>query len=385
MTRAAYVAAASVACAAAAAIFAACSDDEPPSPVTGADGGAGGDATTAPDAAYGDASEDARGDAGPCAQDAAAGPPDDLACTGLYSDPATKTVAATARAYTPGLAFWSDGAEKSRWIELPAGAQIDTSDVDEWVFPVGTKVWKEFRLGGKRIETRLFWKRAPGTWSFTTYRWSADEARATRLDTGAANVVGTYEIPPVAQCDACHSGHADRLLGFEALSLGLPTASGVTLASLVAEGRLTKPPAVTSFRLPDDPSGTAGPALGFLHANCGNVCHNANAGAFAAETGLFMRLYARPWVDGGVPADAAPPVDASAAYVTAVNQPISSAAYASYASAGYLRITPGSSATSLVPTLDGMRGAGQMPPFATHEVDDAGVSAVRAWIDQGAN
>jgi len=62
------------------------------------------------------------------------------------------------RAYKPALELWADGATKQRFISIPAGIKIDTSSFDEWVFPNGTKVWKEFRLDGKRVETRLYEK-----------------------------------------------------------------------------------------------------------------------------------------------------------------------------------------------------------------------------------
>src|ERR1019366_5145150 len=69
------------------------------------------------------------------------------------------------------------GGDKTRWIYLPPGQKIDTTDMDEWTFPVGTKIFKEFSLPqgdaspGTRIETRLLWKHAPKTWYRTTYAW----------------------------------------------------------------------------------------------------------------------------------------------------------------------------------------------------------------------
>src|SRR5271156_3190679 len=77
------------------------------------------DATT-PVSVGGDA-----GDAGinPCAD--AGFPPSTLECTGLYSNFATKEIAANAWAYAPATPLWSDGAQKSRWIELPPNTQID--------------------------------------------------------------------------------------------------------------------------------------------------------------------------------------------------------------------------------------------------------------------
>src|SRR5512137_3035620 len=82
-----------------------------------------------------------------------ASPPPRLADTGLYSDPATLTVDPRNLPFSPQYPLWSDGAAKRRWIRLPPGATIDASDPDEWDFPVGTRVWKEFTFG-RKVETR---------------------------------------------------------------------------------------------------------------------------------------------------------------------------------------------------------------------------------------
>ena len=63
--------------------------------------------------------------------------------------------------YQPAYELWSDGAEKERFVYLPPETQIDTSNPDRWTFPVGTRFYKTFAVGGKRIETRLIEKVAP--------------------------------------------------------------------------------------------------------------------------------------------------------------------------------------------------------------------------------
>ncbi len=89
--------------------------------------------------------------------------PDRLSQTGLYADLASRTLAPGILSYVPRYELWSDGAQKKRYLHLPAGGRIDTSAADDWRFPVGTKVWKEFDVGGKVVETRLLWK-APNGW-----------------------------------------------------------------------------------------------------------------------------------------------------------------------------------------------------------------------------
>src|SRR5205809_29033 len=83
----------------------------------------------------------------------ATGLPDNIYCTGLYKS-LKKDLSDGVMPYTPGAVLWSDGAEKHRFLFLPPGAQIDTTDLDSWKFPVDTKAWKEFRVDGKLIETR---------------------------------------------------------------------------------------------------------------------------------------------------------------------------------------------------------------------------------------
>src|SRR5437016_2932757 len=59
-----------------------------------------------------------------------------LSKAGLYSDPASKTLASDLVYFAPTHVLWSDGAHKRRWIRLPPGTRIDTSDMDHWVPPV---------------------------------------------------------------------------------------------------------------------------------------------------------------------------------------------------------------------------------------------------------
>jgi hypothetical protein len=226
-----------------------------------------------------------------------------LQCTGLYADFQSKTVSPDVKPYKPAYELWSDGAEKSRWVSLPAGTKIDISNFDEWNFPAGTRIWKEFKLNGKRIETRLFRKLAPDSdaavnnrWAHTTYRWSDDESDAVRKDEGEkipgiGPDGGIYEIPSSGMCSECHNGRQDKILGFEGVNLGLPGATGETLAALAAEGSLSAAPPKTALAIPT--RGDAGTvaldsdAMGWLHANCGH-CHNNNTNALAMDRAHFL-------------------------------------------------------------------------------------------------
>ena len=321
-----------------------------------------------------------------CATDGGTEVPDDLACTGLFADVAAGTLEGGVRAYTPGLTFWSDGAQKSRWVYLPKGKVIDTSDMDGWVFPEGTKFWKEFRLDGQRVETRLYWKRGDKDWVATTYRWSANGSKATRLRDGETHVNGTnYEIPNESLCTTCHFGRKDRILGFEAVGLALDAASGVTLQNLVEEGLLSAPPGKTTLTLPEDATGKAAQAAGWLHANCGTSCHNRTPNALAHFIGLWMRLEAKTLLAAGVANDGGAPAVATVEdldiFTTAVNKKVQLDPYV--ADAKWKRITPGSPGKSLLYFLASTpRGSGEesMPPIVIHTPDAKGLEGVAAWI-----
>jgi len=121
----------------------------------------------------------------------------------------------------------------------PPSTTIDTSNLDSWKFPVGTKAWKEFRVDGVLIETRLFWKRSATSWDSGTYIWDA-AGRAATLNTSAPKGVvlpNGYEIPTQKDCDKCHHGGSDKLLGVEAVALALPTAKARPSRSSRSEAR----------------------------------------------------------------------------------------------------------------------------------------------------
>ncbi|MDB4937701.1 MAG: hypothetical protein JWP87_4673 [Labilithrix sp.] len=298
------------------------------------------------------------------------GAPADLRCTGLYADFGSKTLSLRARSFAPAVAFWSDGAEKERWIDLPDGAQIDTTAMDDWKFPVGTKVWKQFRAGGKLVETRFMQKTRADRWIQGAYVWSADETTATLQTDGATVDLGggnTYVVPKSSECNDCHKGRKDKLLGFEAVSLGQPGASGFTLAALATEGKLSAPPAQTSVTIADDGTGHAAEALAWMHVNCGTSCHTGTSTATAYGTGLRLRI-------GWDEISGKPPAEWEIVRST-VGIPVKSPKWA-----GEVRITAGDPGASVVLKLLGQRGEEQMPPIATRVVDDKGKAAVAAWI-----
>lgn len=297
--------------------------------------------------------------------------PQTLEETGLYKDIEKKELADCAREYQPGVTLWSDGLTKRRWVCLPEGEKIDNSSPDDWKFPVGTRFWKEFSFEGKRIETRIFWKTDTNWWEKSSYRWNEDQTSA---EQGTGEIVrldgfeaGTHDIPKRRDCDTCHKGSRDRVLGFEQVSLGWPSAEGLTLEDLVDEDLLTDPPRRTESAI-----GTrdAEAALSYLHVNCGVSCHNDNTRSEAYGTTLRMKL---KWeeVDGSDPSDDWEVID------LLVGEDAHEPQFT-----GSVRVVPGDPDQSLVTTLMSRRGEdmGQMPPLGSKLVDEDGLGVVEDWI-----
>jgi len=279
--------------------------------------------------------------------------PAKLSRTGLYADVASKTLAETVIEFRPRNVLWSDAADKLRWIQLPDGAIIDSSSMDRWTFPVGTKWFKEFSLGGKRLETRVIWRVADTgdremDTLFGSYVWNDDETEATFEKAGAVNLRGTqHDAPSADSCWKCHVGEPGRALGFSALQL----------ADLSTLPLSDPPPAGTTYAAPNA-------ALGYLHANCGH-CHNPSGSAWATS-GMVLRLD----VDER---DAA----ASELYRTTVGAPLERWIDHGYTS----RIVAGDpDASALLYRMTQRTMTDQMPPIATEYVDPTGIDLVRTWI-----
>ncbi len=357
--------AAALACALAAA---ACSSSDPIEAPSGAANDAApfdasGDMArdTAEDAVT-DAASDATSDA-PSDEASDAGPPlglpQWLSETGLYDDIATDSVAPEMRAYSPRFPLWSDGAEKRRWLYLPPGKTIDSSDMDGWIYPVGTKAFKEFTIDGKRVETRMLHKFDATRWEMVAYAWNDAQTDAKATPHGIVDALGTaHDIPGKQDCGLCHAGMKDRMLGVSAVQLE-GASPGVALADLVAEGRLSDPPP-SPLTLPGD--ATAQLALGTLHANCGS-CHNPNS-SLSLDLDLWLRT-------GSLGSVAATPTYTSTVGI-APTIPIAGVT---------ARIAPGDPAASAVHARMAVRGDPlAMPPLASELVDDQGLAAVDSWI-----
>jgi hypothetical protein len=265
-------------------------------------------------------------------------PPPDAALPTALPMLLSQTGGPTGVEFTPANVLWSDGAAKRRWIDLPEGAQIDSTDMDHWLFPVGTKWFKEFSRDGKRLETRVIWRVADTgdrerDTLFGAYVWNDTETEATFAKDGAVDVRGTdHDVPSAEACWKCHIGEPGRALGYSAVQLG-------------------------PYVAPD-------PAQGYLHANCGH-CHNPNGSAWS-NSSMVLRL----------------DVAETAAATTKIVQTTVGVDIQQWLGHGYAkRIVAGDPANSALWFRTTQRTVNlQMPPIATEHVDPAGVELLRTWI-----
>ena len=314
-------------------------------------------------------------------------PPAKLSETGLYSDIATKTIASGNLAYSPQYPLWSDGARKMRWIYVPPKHSIDARRADDWVFPVGTKLWKEFTFG-KRVETRYLEKVGKGIWFYVTYAWNENETDALLVpETGSPNHVEIapgvrHNIPGVIDCKACHDGQGrDVVLGFNALQLSpdrdpnAPHAEQVTpemvnLKNLVDQKLLIHLPKRFTVDLPvvaaNSPRERA--ALGYLSANCGG-CHNSTDPL--STLGMYLKRLI------GIPPEAAKLELETVVGHKSKYQITGLGIDQSY------RILPGDLSKSVIVYRMASRDPyRQMPPLGTKIIDLEALDLISKWIQE---
>lgn len=233
--------------------------------------------------------------------------PQKVSETGLFTHGSTTSVSPENLSFSPQYPLWSDGAAKRRWIYLPPGTFIDAARADAWEFPPGTRLWKEFSLDARRIETRFIERLEDGSWRYATYVWNEDgrDALLAQADGHSSlRLSGTrsYSIPSESDCRACHEGASVPVLGFSALQLSperdplAPHAEpahaiDVDLHGLISRGLVRNLPQ----RLVDEPprilarTPTERAALGYLHGNCGHCHGSSSSGATVPVDALLAQ------------------------------------------------------------------------------------------------
>jgi len=294
--------------------------------------------------------------------------PNLLSATGCFDASNPSVPAAGLVPYSVAAPFWSDGAQKERWLAIPDGTTIGIAADGDFSFPSGSVLAKHFRRGAELVETRLFMRHPDGGWAGYTYEWNAQQTDATIVVGGkTVNISGQeWLFPDARQCLTCHTAAAGFSLGLEVAQLNAnhqyPTGRTANqLVTLDAVRMFASPfgnPAVQPA-LPDL-TGAAGSlderARAYLHTNCAQ-CH-------------------RP--DGPTPGqiDLRYSADLAATGTCGVQPQSGDLGIANAAI-----IAPGEPDRSVLLERINRRGdPAQMPPLATFLPDDAGVTLIRDWI-----
>lgn len=305
-----------------------------------------------------------------------------LSETGLYEASRPGAIARGVRRFSPQYPLWSDGAAKARWVYLPAGTTIDTTDAADWEVPVGTRFWKEFTFDGRKVETRFIWRATAERWIFATYAWNEEQTDAVLApDAGIPGAAALtdgkrHDIPGQLDCLACHGTKRPGPLGFNALQLstdrdpnaihGEPLAPGmITVATLEQERRLSpaRPELVATPPRIHASSPRTRAVLGYLAANCG-TCHNP-----AGETS-----FTGPSLKHSDIANGDDVVARMLQYATAWQVP-------GQPDGATRMLNPTEpDASAMLARMRSRRPSSQMPPLATRLRDDKAIAAIEQWI-----
>jgi hypothetical protein len=304
-----------------------------------------------------------------------------LTCVGVpgfHKPGSCTTLADGLERYTPKNPSYKDGGSAGRWIHLPPDTQIDTSNADNWVFPLGTCAYKQITLDGLEIEIREMCKERPGkgskSWKFTSYAWLGSNGKGFQaVPNGVKKARGTHlDIPSQTECVTCHDhsadGVSDMLIGFSAFQLN-HTGSGITLESLIAKGRISNPTNLSLGCRVRSANTAIVNGLEYLNANCG-FCHR---GSKAPPSGRSLQLNLSCGDVKGPTTGLQP--EEQPTYITAVG-------VTSGWGINYKRVDPRKPTRSAVLARARRTPAdgGQMPPIGRNTVDPL-TTTIETWIN----
>lgn len=243
------------------------------------------------------------------------GVPNLLSQTGAFSDLLALTPNPGVIPYDMIEPFWSDGADKFRWMAVPNDGTYDTADEqitfsndEAWDFPRGSVLIKHFELDGQRLETRFEVKGDDDVYYYLTYKWNPAGTDATIL-TGALDedvVVGgvtqSWHYPSRTECMSCHFPQNGSVLGPKTRNLNksiLYPSSGMIknqLVNLSELGLITEN--ITDLNVSTYPAVAAKDDLGasledrarsYIDVNCSS-CHNPTVDNIAMFDARYTTL-----------------------------------------------------------------------------------------------
>jgi uncharacterized repeat protein (TIGR03806 family) len=306
-----------------------------------------------------------------------------LSQTGAFSDTRHLIPDKTLIPYDLVVAFWSDGASKSRWIAIPDD-KIKFSATDKWVFPAGTVFVKHFELptdaanpsARRRLETRLLVRDNAGGVYGVTYKWRPDNSDADLLATSVTEDIPiksadgreqhqTWYYPSRKDCLTCHTAGADGVLGVKTRQMNhdFKYPSGVTDNELRSWNRIGLfEPAITAADIANFPTLAASDdasrsledrARSYLDANCSHCHHPGGTVAY------FDARYTTPLAQQGL-------INGPVLLDQGIDRPRIISPHDIWRSIAYMRIDT--------------NGDIRMPPLARETIDTQGVNLLGEWI-----
>jgi uncharacterized repeat protein (TIGR03806 family) len=306
-----------------------------------------------------------------------------LSQTGAFNDTRKLVPSAGLIPYELVVAFWSDGAVKSRWAAVPNG-QIKFAPTGEWKFPKGTVFAKTFALPTderdpsitRRLETRLLVCDSAGGVYGVVYKWRTDNSDADLLNSSLTEAIPiktatgqvrqqTWYYPSRKDCLECHNGRAGGVLGVKTRQLNRPFTypSGVTdnelrawnhiglFAPSFADEDVARFPKLAAAD--DATRSLVDRARSYLDANCAQ-CHRPGGTVAYFDARYDTPLEKQELIDGPVLID------------QGIDRP--------------RIISPHDVWRSIVVMRMNTVGDIKMPPLARETIDQKGVALLREWI-----
>jgi uncharacterized repeat protein (TIGR03806 family) len=298
-----------------------------------------------------------------------------LSQTGVFSDTPKLIPNAGLIPYDLIVAFWSDGADKSRLIAVPEGT-IAFAPTGEWRFPAGTVFVKTFFLGNRRLETRLLVRDAVGGVYGVLYKWRADGSDADLLADSETQDIAesasgeahrqTWYFPSRQDCLTCHTAQAGGVLGVKTRQMNrtIKYPSGITDNQLrawqyiglfspgFADSEISKFPTLAAANDTSQPIEQR--ARSYLDANC-SQCHRPGGTVANFDARYDTPLSEQALIDGPVLID------------QGIDRPRVISPHDVWRSIAYMRVN----------TVGDVR----MPPLARETIDQNGVHLLQEWID----
>lgn len=160
--------------------------------------------------------------------------PNKLSETDLYTSTKDQVISDKLIPYEVNAPFWSDNAEKSRYLVIPEGKKVQFKEAGSWELPVGTTIVKNFKGQHLRdmrmLETRLI-KRTESGWEAATYVWNQEGTDADLVPSGKQfelyqpNAamrrwdVNSWHAPSSSECASCHVDAGGYVLAFNTMQL----------------------------------------------------------------------------------------------------------------------------------------------------------------------